>query len=172
MAKRLVDTKYERSLKDLDIFVPNRWSEPDQEVPYFEGEERLLALCERFNFPQTGAKAAFREFCHDPIHPPDLIRNMINGLQKTIPISSAEAERGFSIMNLILTPLRNCLLIVNLSSLMFISMNGPPTHIWDSQQSVTKWLSKHRDANDTRSRVHRLETLGDLNPVQAFFARR
>ena len=50
---------------------------------------------------------------------------------ETLACSSAECERGFSLLNLILTALRNQLLIQNVVSLMFIKLKGPPLDLWN-----------------------------------------
>ena len=55
-----------------------------------------------------------------------------------IPISSSEAERGFSKMNLVCTKMRSSMTAKHLSSLMFISMNGPPVHPWDAANAAAK----------------------------------
>ena len=69
---------------------------------------------------------------------------------KTIPVSSAECERGFSQMNLVATNLRNKLLVENISSLMFIKLTCPPLKNWNPSPYVITWLRKHRSADDQR----------------------
>jgi len=55
---------------------------------------------------------------------------------ETIPVTSAEAERGFSTMNIIASPIRNRLSVERLSKLMF----------------VKKWpASAHRGAHDNQT---------------------
>ena len=59
----------------------------------------------------------------------------------TLACSSAECERGFSLLNLILTPLRNQLLIENVAYLMFVNLNGPPVNIWNARPYVKTWIT-------------------------------
>ena len=63
-----------------------------------------------------------------------------------------ECERGFSLMNVILTKLRTSLTIEHLSSLMFVNMNGPPIAKFEPRKYVRSWLTNHRTADDTRSK--------------------
>ncbi|KAF0747864.1 E3 SUMO-protein ligase KIAA1586-like [Aphis craccivora] len=55
-------------------------------------------------------------------------------------------------MNLICSDLRSRLTVTNISSLMFININGPPVAIWNPTNYVKLWLIKHRFSNDNRSR--------------------
>ena len=82
-----------------------------------EGEEKIVRLCDRFRFPKGGIVREFREFCDNPRARKDMIKELLIGIANyTIAISSAEAERRFSAMNLVLTPLRNAMTIQNLLS--------------------------------------------------------
>jgi len=65
----------------------------------------------------------------------------------TLPVSTAECERGFSRMNLICSPLRSCLSVVHMSSLLFISTVGPPLEEWKPLDYVKSWLAKGRHAS-------------------------
>lgn len=72
---------------------------------------------------------------------------------KVIPVTSADAERGFSTMNIICSSLRSRLGIERLSKLMFVSIVGPPLEDFNSSTYVNKWLaSGHRGAFDNRSK--------------------
>lgn len=77
----------------------------------------------------------------------------LNDAIATIPVTSADAERGFSTMNIICTSLRSCLTIPRLAGLMFISLLGPQLPEFEPRTYVMKWLtSGHRAANDNQSR--------------------
>jgi hypothetical protein len=65
-------------------------------------------------------------------------------LHQYIPVSTAACERGFSRMNLICTNLRTRLTVKHISSLMFISLSGPPISIWQPLPYVKSWLLNHR----------------------------
>ena len=58
------------------------------------------------------------------------IRRLIGAIH-TLPVSTAEWERGFSKMNLICTPLRSCIRVEHMSSLLFISIVGPHLREWN-----------------------------------------
>lgn len=82
----------------------------------------------------------------------------LNMLINTLPISTADCERGFSLMNIICSDLRSKLAIKNIATLMFININGPPLSIWNPTKYVGSWLLQHRSADDNRStKVESLE---------------
>lgn len=55
-------------------------------------------------------------------------------------------------MNLICSDIRYRLSVKNISSLMFININGPPIAIWKPTDYVKSWLLQHRSTEDNRSR--------------------
>ena len=70
---------------------------------------------------------------------------------ETIPVSTASCERGFSKMNIVSTALRTRLTVQHMSSLMFISINGPPLSMWQPLKYVKSWLAlNHRIATYTQ----------------------
>jgi hypothetical protein len=71
-------------------------------------------------------------------------------LLKIIPISSSEAKRGFSAMNMICKDLRNKLSIEITSCILFIKINGPPIDQFSLEKYVTLWLRSHRFAENKR----------------------
>jgi len=71
---------------------------------------------------------------------------------QTFPCSTAECERGFSLLNIICNDLRTRLTVEHISELMFIKINGPPLHLWKPEVYVKSWLVRHRSADDTRSK--------------------
>jgi hypothetical protein len=74
----------------------------------------------------------------------------LNNCIKTFPCSTAECERGFSVLNLICTDLRSTLSINNISNLMLIIINGAPLKLWGPESYVKSWLVQHR--SDTRTK--------------------
>ena len=82
-------------------------------------------------------------------------KNIIN----TIAISSAEAERGFSLMNLIYTDKRNSLLVKKVSNLMIINLIGLPLDLWNPTPSVKTWLRKNHSADDNSVKKNNLKTM-------------
>jgi hypothetical protein len=59
----------------------------------------------------------------------------------SIPVSTAECERGFSQLSMIKTPARNRLSAKNLQSLMMIAIEGPPKEIFDFRAACLRWSS-------------------------------
>jgi len=81
----------------------------------------------------------------------------LNAAIDTITITSADAERGFSTMNLICTqhctPLRNRLGVELLSNLIFVSLVGPSLDYFNALPYVKIRLTRgHRAACDNQSR--------------------
>ena len=82
---------------------------------------------------------------------------------KLIPISSSEAERGFSQMNLIVTPTRASLATTTVSSLLFIPPVGP-LHKFNPANYITSWIVKgHHFTDDTNSTKRKRDSLDDTN---------
>ena len=105
-------------------------------------------LCERFKINTADIITSYRENFSDPRNIPALAEErLLKGLLQVVPVSSAEAERGFSQMNLVCTKYVQPLL-----SLTFIHINGPPVHFWEASSSVKRWLERHVSANSNRNR--------------------
>ena len=68
------------------------------------------------------------------------IWNLFTHAYSVYPCSSSECERGFSLMNLIVTSLRTSLHIPNIASLMLINTNGPPLSMFECKPLI---LWKH-----------------------------
>ena len=78
---------------------------------------------------------------------------------ETIPVTSADAERGFSAMNNISSPLRSRLGVDRLANLIFVSLIGPPISEFNALPYVRKWLaSGHRGAFETKSKKLQQQT--------------
>lgn len=135
-------------VKDSSILETSEWPHsPD--VRYGEKEVRRLSL--RFGLDAQEAVLGMRDFIDDRNTIPPGLKKLYLCL-KTLPCSTAECERGFSLMNIIATELRSVLLIKNISSLMFIHLNGPPLKLWSPAGYVRSWIVSHRSATDTQSR--------------------
>jgi len=89
--------------------------------------------------------------------PEDLVE--LRSAIETIPVTSADAERGFSAMNNISSPLRNRLGVDRLANLIFVGLTGPPISEFNALTYVRKWLaSGHRGAFETKSKKLRQKT--------------
>ena len=73
-------------------------------------------------------------------------KNIIN----TIAISSAKAERGFLLMNLIYTDKRGSLLVKKVLNLMTINLIGLSLDLWNPTPLIKIWLRKNHSADDNR----------------------
>lgn len=116
------------------------------------GELELRRICRRFDVDEIQAVQGLRAFIENNESIPDNFKPILNTIA-SLPCSTAECERGFSLMNNIITNLRASLLISNVSSLMFINSNGPPIEVFKPEMYVRSWLEENRSANDTQSRV-------------------
>jgi hypothetical protein len=112
---------------------------------------KIEKLCARFRLNSSKIKNGFRDYLENSTVIPKDLNPLIN-CSKLIPCSSSECERGFSHMNIIVSPTRTRLTIKHVSALMFIKLNGPNIRTWKPEYYVRTWLGRHRSADDTRTR--------------------
>ncbi|KAL3056623.1 hypothetical protein OYC64_019161 [Pagothenia borchgrevinki] len=162
------DSDYVHLLAQLKVLERDNWP-PAQTMPPGYGEVQVSELCQRFRLPTVSVINAFRDFVESTVDDatPAKLRPLMY-CTRFIPYSTAECERGFSQMNLIITPTRNRLLIERVSTLMFIKLHGPPLTQWDPTGYVTTWLRRHRSAEDKRSRQAAAESHKDPDPLWRF----
>lgn len=142
---------YANFMKQVEVLFPCNWP---QVVDITYGDDAVDSLAEQLNLPRRPAVIAFRRYkaSKGTILKKELL-DVITML-KMIPVCTAECERGFSQMNLILRTQRNCLAIPTLSSLMYCKLVGPPLQKFDPTRYLQKWLAKgHHTANDRNSKV-------------------
>ena len=84
---------------------------------------------------------------------PNYARVLLNCVN-TIPVSTAECERGFSKMNVVCSSLRTRLTIM--SSLIFVSLCCPPVHLWEPLKFVKSWVALNRRAADCTQGLKRV----------------
>jgi len=147
---RLLDNNEEDKIiiQDIQILDKKTWP-ADVNIRF--GEQEVKRLCNRFLLNQEKTLRGLRILIDEETNEIEEL-NEINNLIKTIPCSTAECERGFSLMNIICTDIRSRLTIDNISNLMMININGPPLSIWDPEDYVKSWILHHRTADDNRSR--------------------
>jgi len=138
----------EQLIKDISALEPNNFDA--ENVRY--GEVEMRRICRRFNLDEMKCINGLRDFVDDKNNVPETLQPFFRAIS-TLPCSTAECERGFSLMNDIITNLRTSLLISNVSNLMFINSNGPPIEMFQPKKYVQSWLLHHRSSTDTRSRV-------------------
>ncbi len=133
-------------LNDLSVLDTGNWpSAPGIR----HGEAQVKRLCRRFNLCEDQAVNGMRDFLEHPHSEPESLTPLLRCMQ-TILCSTAECERGFSLMNNICTDKRSTLLLSNVSNSMMISINGPPVSLFEPRKYVTTWLKNHRSATQTR----------------------
>jgi len=112
-------------------------------------------LCKRFSLNQDEVISGIRQIIYDKTIDRKNVISAFNIFLKAYACSTAECERGFSVMNNICTDLRSQSTINNISNLMFININGPPLCDWNPEDYVKSWLFNHRCAEDTRTNISR-----------------
>ncbi|CAB1347389.1 unnamed protein product [Coregonus sp. 'balchen'] len=138
----------DETIMDLSILDQSKWpSKPSIR----HGEEQVKRLCKRFNLCTDQALNGMRDLLEEPSSEPKDLKPLMNCM-KTFPVGTAECERNFSLMNNISSDKRAVLLISNISNLMMININGPPTSKFDPRKYTRTWLKSHRAASSVRSR--------------------
>ena len=139
--QRFPPTSFLRAASALNkLSWPN---DPLQKVLF--GETETALLCKEFNIPTIDAADIVMEFSiykKQQRVGSKLAKFLL--LQKVLPISSADCERGFSQMNLHHTSLRNSLGVQTVSNLMMISINGPSVKNFNARKHVISWLKSGR----------------------------
>lgn len=112
------------------------------------GESEVQSMSERLNVDGRQSIRGFRLFKENGGKrvPPEL-RPLLLALS-TIPVCTAECERGFSQMNLIISPTRNSLLVKTTSCLLFGKLVGPPLARFDPLPYVKSWIAAGRHSAD------------------------
>lgn len=144
---------YKKVLAEFQILDSDHWP---TDIPVRFGEEEMHSLCKRFKLDERKVAYSFREYLDCSRRVPDGLKELIN-CTKLVNCSSAECERGFSLMNIILTPTRNLLTVSHVSSLLFVKLHGAPLAYWNPDPYVETWLRSHRSADDTQTRVAKSE---------------
>ena len=140
----------------LNLLEPDTWNIEEVVVPWKAAEEKLSRFSEIFHhhIPIDD----FRDYvetvlknCHNPVIPQTVqkAKNIIN----TIAVSSAEAERGLSRLNIIYSDKRRRLTVENAANLMTIILIGLPSDSWDATPFVKTWLRKNHSADDKRVKI-------------------
>ncbi|KAL2792006.1 E3 SUMO-protein ligase KIAA1586 isoform c [Daubentonia madagascariensis] len=152
----LSDRNHDESIFNyFDLLEPSTWPYEEITSPWIAGEKKLFHLCEILKYEIS--LNDFREFVNNNIKSNNVsIPTTIQKAKKivsTIAINSAEAERGFNLMNIICTRVRNSLTIDHISDLMTINLLGKELADWDATPFVKSWSNcNHRLATDTRVR--------------------
>ncbi|XP_047413633.1 E3 SUMO-protein ligase KIAA1586 homolog isoform X2 [Sciurus carolinensis] len=152
----LSDRNHDESIFNyFDLLEPSTWPYEEITLPWTAGEKKLFHLCEILKYKID--LNDFREFINNNIKSNNVsIPTTIQKAKKivsTIAVNNAEAERGFSLMNIICTRVRNSLTVDHISDLMTINLLGKELADWDATPFVKSWSNfNHRLAADTRVR--------------------
>ncbi|KAK7939074.1 hypothetical protein WMY93_002400 [Mugilogobius chulae] len=148
---------------------PSNWpSDEDERILY--GDDKLLSIHKTLGV-DTGANTALllKEFhelkCHGITG--DKIQKVLTAVS-TLPVSTAECERGFSAMNRALTDERNRMQICTLNALLFLSVNGPEITSFPAQMYAEMWINEGRHAADD-ARTGKEKTLPKTRPQSELF---
>ncbi|KAJ8359386.1 hypothetical protein SKAU_G00159110 [Synaphobranchus kaupii] len=88
--------------------------------------------------------------------------SQLSAIALTVPVSSVNCERDFSIKNRMKTDVRNRLQQRNLTACMWIRINGPPvseTGPWKNMDMTTPCHAPHTLKGSARVRAHPSEGL-------------
>jgi hypothetical protein len=148
MSARLMPESDKDFCRAVDIL--DKSNLPAEMSPEY-GEAQVKLLCNKFGFSFSEIKTAFRTFKDTNGNVVPAVLKRLQNCIETIPVSTASCERGFSKMNIVSTALRTRLTVQHMSSLMFISINGPPLSMWQPLKYVKSWLAlNHRNATCTQ----------------------
>lgn len=164
--------RYDSLLKEISVLDSSLWPVNFHEVSRF-GEKEIESLANRFHVDSQKAvrgfrvfKARFGKISNDDLQP------VIQSLE-AIPVSTADCERSFSVMNDIVSNKRNRLEIETLSSLMFIEIQGPPINSFKPEKYASGWLRKGRhsacDVNAMRRKAPETDSESFYNHMFPLF---
>lgn len=139
---RMIPDSEKPLVESMATLFPKSWTDalaPDH------GESELKVVSARFLVPySTELKQAYRDFKDSRgSDVPPSIQRLISAVG-TLPVSTAACERGFSKMNIVCSPLRSTLTVAHMSSLLFVSMVGPPVIEWNPMPYAKTWIAKGR----------------------------
>ena len=144
MKARLLPQTEDKMVKTVQFVLPSKW---DVSLSSEYGENELKWLCSYFKTPWSGElKQEYRDYKDTEGHDVGLCMKRFLIAVDTLPVSTAACERGFSSMNVICTPLRSTLTISHLSSLMFLSIEGPPLSMFNANKYAQLWITRGRHA--------------------------
>ncbi|XP_036612524.1 E3 SUMO-protein ligase KIAA1586-like [Trichosurus vulpecula] len=145
----------ESILSYFDLLEPSTWPHKELTSPWIAGERKLSHLNEILKYEID--LNDFRDFVDNNVKSnnapiPETIQKA-KKIVSSIAVSSAEAERGFGLMNIICTRVRSSLKVDHISDFMTINLLGKELADWDATPFVKSWLKcNHRLATDTRVR--------------------
>uniref|UniRef100_A0A674I1Z1 DUF4371 domain-containing protein n=1 Tax=Terrapene triunguis TaxID=2587831 RepID=A0A674I1Z1_9SAUR len=147
----------------FNVMDPTSWNIEEVRLLWKSGEEKVHELNKFVKFVVD--LNDFRDYVENNVESknlpdPETIRKA-KQIMNTIAISSAEAERAFSLMNIICSDKRANLTIKHISSFMTINLLGKPLSSWNPIPYVKSWMRSHRYTLDTSGRVSNTKDYGE-----------
>ena len=142
LSARLMPERDKSFCDALSVLLPNTW--PEVTPPEY-GENELKTVCKRVRVSYTGSLKNSYRFFKDSQGVDKCVEMqcLLNAID-TVPCSTAECERGFSEMNIVCSDMRSSLTVSHISSLMFVSLVGPPFDRFQPDDYTRSWLAKGR----------------------------
>ena len=95
---------------------------------------------------------------------PDELKDLLLAVEALL-VSTADCKRSSSVMNRLLTKIRNRIQVTNLSSMMFLDILGSSVKNFEPRSYVQKWLQRGPHAAYERASRKREVSLGkDASP--------
>ena len=153
-AFRNKENELSKLISSIDVLDPSNWP---KECPLTYGNEEIKYLCDVFHLDDTVARRGLQEYIDNVrteglLEPPDKVLDVVKAV-KTLAVSTAECERGFSQMNILASSVRSSLSMKTISTLIFIKCVGPSPQQFDPTSYARTWLTKHHClADDLKAR--------------------
>jgi hypothetical protein len=149
------------------VLSPSSWPE-DEDLLAVYGDAEVIKLARLCRLDATAAVDQFRLFKNDKRRVGEVLASLLQRVE-LLPLSSAECERGFSLMNLNDSPVRNQLSIPTLSSLIFIKVNGPRPEDFKPDIYVQKWLRSGKHASSDLPTGKKAAEVKRVSPMASLF---
>ena len=111
--------EYNNLIDQIKVLSSEHWPETPDDIDALYGEDKVSALAERLGLETRTTVRGFREYRENG---DKKVPDQLKPLFLAIPLCTAECERGFSQMNLILSTVRNSLSVSTVSSLLFVKL--------------------------------------------------
>jgi hypothetical protein len=127
-------------LADLQKLYKNNWPPVESDELILFGEESVARLAKRLGLAARPVVEAFRTYKTHKGKPQSEFLKLLAAAE-TFPGSTAECERGFSVMNVIVWDKRSPMNVNTVSSVMFIRLNGVSVTNFEPYPYVQSWIA-------------------------------
>ena len=134
-------------MRNVHAVIPKSWPNGPLGLDPEYGEQNVRDLCDFFGLDWQNIKHEYRDFKEMKVMKDRGQFMRLCNAVNTMVVSDAECKRGFSEINDICTETRNRLNPKHISTLMFLSLSGPPFQIWDPTPYATRWCASRRSAD-------------------------